>query len=414
MSLKNYHQKFINFDFSKISKQDSNDFEFLKTYENLVLQLKNDEIASISCVFDEKEQEKLQKEAKNLQKFKKIVLIGVGGSSLGAKAIISSQKNPQNEQKITFLESIDPQTLKNEFAKIDFDETLFLIVSKSGETIETVCQTLILLDEIGSQKIAKIRQNFVVITQNRKSALFDLAQKNNFKIIFHPSEVGGRFSCFCVVGLLPALLCGVDIQKFLQGAKSLLADFSSSFENEVTKSCKMQIATYEAGFQNHVLMPYIDRLKNFNDWYRQLSAESLGKSGYGATPINSMGTVDQHSQLQLYLEGKRDKFFSFFTLKNQENDFEIAPFSGVETIFDGKKLSEVLAIEARTTIEVLAKSDLPIRILELEKFDEEVLGSLMMQMFLEIIFLANFKKIDPFDQPGVEIRKKLARDLLIS
>lgn len=159
-------------------------------------------------------------------------------------------------------------------------------------------------------------------------------------------------------------------------------------------------------------MPYIDNLKNFTDWYRQLWAESLGKNDFGSVPINSMGTVDQHSQLQLYLEGPKDKFFTFITAKNHANDFKIKDLPSCKTLFGGKKLSEIVKIEQETTIEVLHQKKLPIRIFETKVFDEEVLGGLMMQMFLETILIAYVKKINPFDQPAVELRKDLAKKLL--
>lgn len=141
-------------------------------------------------------------------------------------------------------------------------------------------------------------------------------------------------------------------------------------------------------------------------------AESLGKNGFGSTPINSMGTVDQHSQLQLYLDGPKDKFFTFITTQKQPQDFSIKDLSGCETLFGGKKLSEIVVIEQETTIAVLAKKLLPIRIFAVTKLDEEVLGGLMMQMFLETILIAKVKGLNPFDQPAVELRKDLAKKFL--
>ena len=159
-------------------------------------------------------------------------------------------------------------------------------------------------------------------------------------------------------------------------------------------------------------MPYIDNLKNFTDWYRQLWAESLGKNNFGSVPINSMGTIDQHSQLQLYLEGPKDKFFTFLTEKNSPYNFKIKDWTGCKTLFGGKKLSDIVKVEQETTIEVLNRKKLPIRIFEIENLDEEVLGGLMMQMFLETILIAYAKEINPFDQPAVELRKELAKKIL--
>ena len=161
-------------------------------------------------------------------------------------------------------------------------------------------------------------------------------------------------------------------------------------------------------------MPYVDDFKNFTDWYRQLWAESLGKNSFGSTPINSMGTVDQHSQLQLYLEGNRDKFFNFIIAKNHKNDFKIKDLVGCETLFGGKKLSKILEVEHQTTIEVLNQKKLPIRIFEIDDVNEKVIAGLMMQMFLETIVVAYAQDINPFDQPAVELRKDLAKKILKS
>jgi glucose-6-phosphate isomerase len=209
---------------------------------------------------------------------------------------------------------------------------------------------------------------------------------------------------------LPALLLGLDAKKIRSGAKKIVATFLA--KNDITNNCAIQLALYQQGFTNNVIMPYIDNLKNFTDWYRQLWAESLGKNNFGSVPINSMGTIDQHSQLQLYLDGPKNKFFTFLIQKNQPCDFNIKDLPNCPTLFGGKKLSEIVKVEEETTIEVLHQKKLPIRILTIEKMDEEVLGGLMMQMFLETIIIAYAKNINPFDQPAVELRKILAKKIL--
>lgn len=182
--------------------------------------------------------------------------------------------------------------------------------------------------------------------------------------------------------------------------------------DQIVNSCATQLCLYDQGFTNNVIMPYIDVLKNFTDWYRQLWAESLGKAGFGSTPINSMGTVDQHSQLQLYLEGPKDKFFTFVTQKNHADDFLVKDLIPCTTMFGGKKLSDIVKVEQETTIEVLNLKKLPIRIFEIKKLNEEILGGLMMQCFLETILISYAKNINPFDQPAVELRKNWAKKIL--
>ncbi len=401
--LKNiYSQNFKNIDF------DYHDVKLTKKYQILKNLIINQEIAPISAIFDDNNIEKLEELAQNIKNHKKIVVLGVGGSSLGGKTLTSLI----SQDKLQFLESIDPNTVKNSLKNIDFKNSFFLIISKSGETIETICQTLIIFDKIGHANIENYRNKFLFITQDNNNSLAKIALKIGSKIFHHPENIGGRFSCFSVTGLLPALICNIDARKILSGAKLLLNDFLENENNSILKSCLIQNKLYQKGFKSNVMMPYIDILKNFTDWYRQLWAESLGKNGFGLTPINSMGTVDQHSQLQLYLEGPKDKFYNFFTLKNHNTDFDIKDISGFKTLFGNKKLSQIVAVEQNTTIDVLNQKKLPIRVFEINDLNEESMGALMMQMFLETILMANLQEIDPFDQPAVETRKKEARRIL--
>ncbi len=405
MSVKNiYAQKFKNISAAKISEK------LRKSCNRATLKLRSEiftkKLSPIDVVFEKDDLKNFEILAKKISNYKKIIVLGVGGSSLGGKTLTALR----NQTKLEFLESIDPTTIQNCLEKIDFKNTFFVVISKSGETIETICQTLIVLDKMSEAKIKNIASQFLFITQSENNSIAKIAQKIGAEIAHHPEKIGGRYSCFSIVGMLPALLCGIDIKKVRHGAQKVINDFLNN--DSIEKSCAVQLSLYEQGFTNNVVMPYIDILKNFTDWYRQLWAESLGKSGFGSTPINSMGTVDQHSQLQLYLEGPKDKFFTFVTLENHENDFLVKDLKSCPTLFGGKKLSDIVKVEQETTIEVLNKKKLPIRIFEIEKLDEEVLGGLMMQCFLETILISYTKKINPFDQPAVELRKDLAKKIL--
>ncbi|MBU6140829.1 MAG: glucose-6-phosphate isomerase [Proteobacteria bacterium] len=377
-----------------------------KSADLLRKKIKASELAAIEIISSNRDLKEFENFAKKISDYKKILILGVGGSSLGGKTLSALK----SQEKVEFIESIDPATLQNCLSKLDFKNTFFLVISKSGETIETICQTLILLDELQRQKIKNFAKQFLFVTESEKNSLAKIAKKIGAEITPHSDKIGGRYSCFSIVGLLPAMLVGLDAKKIRGGAKKVLQDFLSG--EEISNSCAIQLTAFEQGFNSNVVMPYIDQLKNFTDWYRQLWAESLGKNGFGSTPINSMGTVDQHSQLQLYLDGPKDKFFTFITAKKHRQDFEIKDLVGCETLFGGKKLSEIVGVEQETTIEVLNQKNLPIRIFETVKFDEEVLGGLMMQMFLETILIAYVKGINPFDQPAVELRKNLAKKLL--
>lgn len=398
-----YKQNFINIDQDAITDE-SIENSYFETRDAV----KNSYYPQIQAVFDDRTISDIKNISQKIKKFKNVLVIGVGGSSLGGKTFTSLG----NSNKIDFLESIDPVTVAKKIAKIDPSNCFFLIVSKSGETIETISQTLVILNYLKKLEIKNIADNFLFVTQDHENSLAKIAKSIDAEIFAHPSDVGGRFSCFTVVGLLPAIIAGVDIDAIIKGARSAVENFIENEQNEVLIATKLQDLLFDEGFTGNVIMPYIDDMKNYTDWYRQLWAESLGKEGFGSVPINSMGTVDQHSQLQLYLEGPRDKFFTFFTANTHKTDLLVVDLPEVKTLFGGKKLSEIVKIESDTTIKVLQDKELPIRVFEIEEFNEEVLGALMMHMFLEVILLAKIRNIDPFDQPGVEIRKNIAKDLL--
>lgn len=397
-----YSQDFKNAPHNNLAK------ELLHKYHDLCSKIRAHQLAMIDIIFAKDDLQEFENLAQKISKYKKILALGVGGSSLGGKTLTSLKF----QNKLQFLESIDPATMHHTLAEIDLHNTFFLIISKSGETIETICQTLILLDKLQQQKIPNYTKQLLFITESKQNSLAKIALEIGGEIFPHPQNIGGRYSCFSVVGMLPALLCGVDIAKIRDGASKALEHFLSGNKNQILQSCETQLDLYRQGFDSNVMMPYIDNLKNFTDWYRQLWAESLGKNNFGATPINSMGTVDQHSQLQLYLEGPKNKFFTFFTLKNHDFDFEIHDQKNCKTLFGNKKLSEIVNVEQSTTIQVLNQKKLPIRIFSIETLNEETLGALMMQMFLEVILIADTKAINPFDQPAVELRKDLAKSIL--
>lgn len=380
----------------------------MRRYNSLILRIKNREYPMIDIAIEEEDIAKFERLAQKTAPFKKVLVLGVGGSSLGGKTLTSLK--PQN--RLCFLESIDPATIKNTLDNLDLKETFFLVISKSGETIETLCQTLILLDELHALQITDVSKQFLFVTESYENSLANIAAKLRAEIFLHPKNIGGRFSCFSVVGMLPALIAGVDVKKIRHGAKEILTSFLTSPDNYVVKSCVAQIELYRQGFVSNVMMPYIDSLKNFTDWYRQLWAESLGKNQFGSTPINSMGTIDQHSQLQLYLDGPKNKFFTFFTQHNFPSNYRIKDLVGCETLFGNKSLSNIVNVEQTTTIATLNQKKLPIRIFAVETLNEEVLGGLMMQMFLEVILMAEYKRLNPFDQPAVEYRKALAKKML--
>lgn len=342
--------------------------------------------------------------------FKKVLVLGIGGSSLGAKTLLALK----HQDKVEILENIDADSVKFVFDNLDLENTAILTVSKSGKTIECISQTLILL-KIFEDKLSKesIGKHFFFLTEDKDSPLTQLAKEFNIKTLEHHKTIGGRFSYLSNVGLIPACIAGLDIKAIRDGAKDTLEYLFNNEDNFIADICAKQSELYKNGVVANVVMPYIDRLEKLTEWYRQLWAESIGKNGFGIIPINAIGTIDQHSQLQLYMEGPRNLFFTFITKKNDENALKIEKTYNKE--FDylkNKTLDEIMSIEAESTIEVLNRRNLPIRVIEIQELNERCLSQLLMQYMLETIIVSKINGINPFGQPAVEERKILARELI--
>ncbi len=347
----------------------------------------------------------------NLEKYQQILILGTGGSSLGGKTF--SALNQPNQ--LIFLESIDPATINKCFASLNLEKTLVLVISKSGETTETICQTLLLIKKFQQANIKNWQEQFLFITENQPSSLTYIAnsiyQNSTPKIFIHHPKIGGRYSCFSIVGLLPAYLAGLDITKIVAGAKESVNELLLKKNTDLQYYCTQQLIYYQQNYCQNVLIPYADQLCYFNNWFRQLFAESIGKNGFGITPINSTGTIDQHSQLQLYLDGKKDKTFTFILNQNPCNyNLHIDNFAN--TIFNNKTLSQILQTEALSTIQLLTEQKVPIRVINLPELNEHYLAKLMMNSFFETIVLAYSQNLDPFNQPAVELRKQIAKKML--
>jgi len=339
--------------------------------------------------------------------FKHVVVMGIGGSSLGAKTLCSLK----DDHHITILESIDSNTVRRTFEKLDLPNTAFLTVSKSGKTIECISQTLIAL-KIVEDKFGKdyIKKHFFFLTEDKDSPLTNLAKEFGIKTMPHHKSVGGRFSYLSNVGLIPAAIAGLDIEKIRDSAANTIDLVLNNPENNISEICGQKLELFDKGIIASVMMPYVDKLKYLTEWYRQLWSESLGKNGKGTIPIDAMGTTDQHSQLQLYMDGPKNKFYTFILKDKDPHALKITKsYNEGFKHLEGKTLDDIMDIEAKSTIEVLAKRGLPMRIWNLKKLDEEVLSKLLMQKMLETIIIGNASDTNPFGQSAVEERKILAR-----
>lgn len=356
--------------------------------------------------------------------FKDVVVLGTGGSSLGGQTLYSladSGFGPKDGiPNLHFIDNVDPHTFESLFEMMDMRFTGFIVISKSGGTAETVAQFIVCLAaisaEVGEDVLAK---HALVITEPQDNPLRRLAEERNLPILEHDPGIGGRFSALSLVGLLPAMIAGLDARAVRKGALQVLQQTLQA--TDPANSDAAVGAALQVGFARHhgvastVLMPYADRLSNFGLWYMQLWAESLGKQGHGTTPIRAMGTRDQHSQMQLYLDGPQDKVFTLIMLDVASGGRAVCS----EKICDdklsylrGRYMGDLLDAEQRATAATLVRHGCPTRVFTLTHLDEEILGGLLMHFMLETIIAAGLFGVDAFDQPAVEEGKALARDFL--
>ena len=364
--------------------------------------------------YQKKEIEKLALYYK--KNFKNIIVLGTGGSSKAGRTFVQIAyrtfgRNPKFP-KINFLENIDFQDFNDLFKKINLRKTGIIVISKSGETNETLVQFLIFLSKYKqSFQKKKIHKHFTVVTKKGSSALRNLANDFSIEVIDLDNNLSGRFSAFSPVGLLPAAIAGLNINKITEGALSLLKKFLKKQQRIPSEGAALHYVAQNSKINISVLLTYTERLRNFGFWHEQLMAESLGKKNIGFTPIHSMGATDQHSLLQLFLEGPKDKLITFITLKKQKDQIKISNslISKVKKLSFLKKesLNKLLDFEMEKVCRLLKEYKRPYRIITLNKCTEYEIGYLMMNFMLEIIILAYLNNLNPFDQPAIDKGKSI-------
>jgi glucose-6-phosphate isomerase len=355
--------------------------------------------------------------------FTDVVILGTGGSSLGGQALAAMKGYGQSVFSLTprlhFLDNIDPTSWASYLQRLEPRNTGVIAISKSGGTAETLCQLLVTLkhwqEVLGKAQLA---HHFAVVTEARPSPLFQLAHHYELPFFEHPADIGGRFSVFSIVGALPALIAGVDLAAFYEGARQVRTRF---LDDEVLSEPAIGAALVVGLWQERkmaatVMMPYADKLAFFSSWFRQLWSESLGKQGHGLTPLRALGTVDQHSQLQLYLDGPQDKIYTFFCKNNHAQGplLTTGDYQNEELAYlEGCAIGDVLDAMQHATLDTLKTKGLPVRVFRLADDNEAVLGGLMMHFMLETIMAAQLINVNAFDQPAVESGKQLARQWLL-
>ena len=367
--------------------------------------------------FNNYQKEELNKLGSYYQKnFKDVIILGTGGSSKAGRTFVQiayrtfgrSPKFP----KITFLENIDFQDFNDLFKKINLKKTGIIVISKSGETNETLVQFLIFLSKYKeSFQKQKIEKYFTVITKKGSSSLRNLANDFSIGVIDLDNNLSGRFSAFSPIGLLPAAISGLNVQNITKGALSLLNEYLKKQQIIPSEGAALHYAAQNSKINISVLLTYTERLRNFGYWHEQLIAESLGKKNKGFTPIHSMGATDQHSLLQLFLEGPKDKLITFITLKKQKDQIKINNnlISKVKKLSFLKKesLNKLLDFEMEKVCRLLNEYKRPYRTIILNKCEEFEIGYLMMNFMLETIILAYLNNLNPFDQPAIDKGKSI-------
>jgi glucose-6-phosphate isomerase len=359
-----------------------------------------------------------------------IVLLGTGGSSLGGQTLaqLAGYRVPglgrRDGLRLHFIDNLDADTFGELLATLPLAGTRFVAISKSGGTAETLMQTIAALEAVKQAGLAtRLPELFLGVTEpasgNKSNGLRALLAAHRIPMLDHDPGVGGRYSVLTNVGLLPAAMLGLDIAAIRAGAANALApvlDKRPPAEVPAALGAALAVSLAQTRRKSvSVMMAYAERLERFTRWYVQLWAESLGKDGKGTTPVAALGPVDQHSQLQLYMAGPRDKLVTIVGTASAgcgpRMDADLARLAG-EPDFAGKTIGDLAAAEARATAQTLANNGCPVRTIHLDRLDEAALGELLMHFMLETIIAARLLGVDPFDQPAVEDGKILAKRYL--
>ncbi|RIA47381.1 glucose-6-phosphate isomerase [Dichotomicrobium thermohalophilum] len=363
---------------------------------------------------------------------KTLVVFGTGGSSLGGQTLarlagwcIPGDQRPAANTlpRVRFYDNLDPLSLQHGLNLLDPETTRFLVISKSGGTAETLMQALSALDWMRRADMGHmIPRAFLGLSEpareGTKNPLRQLFEGLGVPLLDHDPEIGGRFSVFSNVGMIVALARGLDAHAIRDGGRQVLDELESQsaadFAPAVGAATAVALAE-DKGVRVNVMMPYADRLSHLARWYVQLWAESLGKDGKGTTPLAALGPVDQHSQLQLFMDGPPDHMITLIRPAHGRDDppmpADLAEMAGAENLA-GRRVSELVSAQQQAIGDALMQAGRPVRVIDVDNPDETTLGHLLMHMMVETILAGHLLGVDPFGQPGVELGKKLTREYL--
>lgn len=368
-------------------------------------------------------------------RFDNILVLGIGGSALGGIAVTEALLKPywnlltpeqrNNYPRIFFLDNIDPDTMTALFDMLDWKKTLVNVITKSGDTAETMSQFLVVKKRLEQELGDDYRKNIVATTDQRTGILRQISEQEGYKTFVVPDDVGGRFSVFSAVGLLPFALVGLDIDEITNGIKDMDLALKNTDINEniaAQNALIHYLMDTKLNKNLSVMMPYSSRLKYVSDWYVQLWAESLGKSEtlngehvhIGPTPIKALGATDQHSQIQLYNEGPNDKIITFIRVGEFDNTLEIPKifeYTGIGYL-GGKTINNLMNAEADSTKVSLSDYARPTVTITLPKVDGYNIAQLLYMLEVQTAIAGELYNINTFIQPGVEQAKNYTYALM--
>ncbi len=368
-------------------------------------------------------------------RFENILVLGIGGSALGGLAVTEallkpywnflSPENRNNFPRIFFLDNIDPDSIEGLLNVLDLSKTLVNVITKSGSTAETMSQFMIIKDRLEKELGDDYRKNIVATTDKNIGVLRQIAEQEGYKTFIVPDDVGGRFSVFSAVGLLPFALVGLDIDEIIRGVKDMDLALKNTDINEniaAQNALIHYLLDTKKGKNISVMMPYSSRLRYVSDWYVQLWAESLGKEkdldgntvNIGPTPVRAVGATDQHSQIQLYNEGPNNKVINFVRVEEFDTNLEIPKifeYTGIGYL-GGKTVNDLINAEADATRVTLADYNKPTVTITIPKINGYYVAQLLYMLEVQTAIAGALYNVNAFDQPGVEQAKNYTYALM--
>ena len=368
-------------------------------------------------------------------RFENVLIVGVGGSALGGLAVteallkpywnLLSEEQRNNYPRIFFVDNIDPDTMNGLLSVLDLKKTLVNVITKSGDTAETMSQYMILKDLMEKELGDDYRKHIVATTDKKMGILKQLANQEGYKVFYVPDDIGGRFSVFSAVGLLPFALVGLDIDKMISGIKNMDLALKNTdiYQNIAAQSALIHyLMDTKKGKKLSVMMPYSSRLRYITDWFAQVWAESLGKEfnkdgekiNTGLTPVKALGATDQHSLVQLFNEGPNDKLITFIRVNHFDTELEIPKifeYTGIGYL-GGKTINDLLNAEADSIKVSLSDHSRPTLTFTIDKIDEYSIAQLLYTLQVQTAIIGELYNINTYDQPGVEQSKNYTYALM--